>query len=93
MTTITVADEAEKLVLEQALLAFRATRQAASQAEHGRGLEITERAALEEGRKLTATLLSQTLAAQPGAGKKGPTPSGAGAARARGRHATSERPR
>lgn len=82
--TITVQNESEQLVAEQALLAFRATKKAAALAEHGRGLEMAEEAALTQGREVLRVMLEQTLAAQAGAGKGGQTPSGAAAPAGRG---------
>ena len=73
MSMITVETESERVVLEQALLAYRATRQAALTAEHGRGLEVTEMAALTEGRKVMSKLLEEVLQAHLEVGKRGQT--------------------
>jgi hypothetical protein len=74
MGTIQVMDDAERLVAEQALLAFRVSKRAAALAPMGRGLEVAERAVLEEGRKAMRLMLEQVLDAQPHTGKGGSTP-------------------
>lgn len=90
MPTINVMDEAEKLVAEQALLAFRASKRAAYLAPMGSGLEVAERAVLEEGRKTMRVMLERVLEAQPHAGKGGSTPS---RVRAPGGHGSRSSPR
>jgi hypothetical protein len=82
--SVAVKDEAERIVAEQALLAYRASKLAAYGAAHGRGLEVAERAVLEEGRKTMRVMLEQVIAAQPGVGKGGPTPSPVRVPRGRG---------
>lgn len=76
MQQIDVSDEAEKLVAEQAVMAFRAGRSAAYAAPHGRGLAVAEGSVLEQGRRLMRVMLEQVLLAQPDAGKGGSTPRG-----------------
>ena len=74
MTTIEVMDEGEKLVAEQALLAFRASKRAAWLAPMGSGLEVAERAVLDEGRRMMRVMLERVLEAQPHTGRGGSTP-------------------
>jgi hypothetical protein len=74
MPSIELTDESERLVAEQALLAFRASRRAASMAPEGSGLEVAERAVLEEGRKTMRLMLERVLEGQAHVGKGGSTP-------------------
>lgn len=73
MSAIMCESESERVVLEQALLAYRATRGVALTAAHGRGLEMTEAVALGEGRKVMMKMLEEALHARPEAGKGGST--------------------
>ena len=66
--------EQERLVAEQAVLAFRATMAAMSAAPHGQGLAVTEAAILEQGRTLLQTMLSEALSTHPEVQKGGPAP-------------------
>lgn len=68
-------DEAERLFVEQAVLARRAVMEAASRAGRGQGLAATEAALNEQGRALLNRMLLDALREQPGVEKKGETPS------------------
>ncbi len=63
----------ERLVAEQAVLCYRAVQQAMGAAPHGRGLEVTEQAAVSAGREQTRKMLELLLSAQPEAQKRGRT--------------------
>jgi len=71
-------DERERVIAEQAVLAYRAVREAAAHAAFGRGLEVTEAAALEATRDHGRRLLGEALAACADAQKKGIAPAAAG---------------
>ena len=64
--------EQERLVAEQAVLAFRATMAAMASAPHGRGLAVTEAAVLEHGRPLLQRILSEALSTHAEVQKGGP---------------------
>jgi|MudIll2142460700_1097286.scaffolds.fasta_scaffold1029608_2 hypothetical protein len=64
--------EQERLVAEQAVLAFRATQAAMASAVHGQGLAVTEAAVLEHGRALLQKMLSEALSTHPEVQKGGP---------------------
>jgi hypothetical protein len=64
--------EQERLVAEQAVLAFRATMAAMASAPHGQGLAVTEAAVLEHGRALLQKLLSEALSTHAEVQKGGP---------------------
>ena len=53
----------ERLVAEQAVLAFRESIKAMEAAPHGQGLAVTERAVQEQGRKTTLAMMEQALLA------------------------------
>lgn len=76
--------ESERLVAEQAVLAFRATRAAMHAAPFGDGLAFTERAALIEGRKAVEAILSEAIKAHLEVEKGGSTASRARAPGASG---------
>lgn len=63
-------DEQERLIAEQAVLQYRAVREAAAAAEYGHGLEAMEVAALAGSREHGKRLLSQAMKA---ASEKGAT--------------------
>ena len=65
-------NEQERLLAEQAVLAFRATMAAMAAAPHGRGLAVTEAAVLEQGRALLQKMLSVALSTHPEVQKGGP---------------------
>jgi hypothetical protein len=64
--------EQERLVAEQAVLAFRTTMAAMASAPHGQGLAITEAAVLEHGRALLRRILSEALSTHAEVQKGGP---------------------
>lgn len=70
--------EQERLVAEQAVLAFRATMAAMASAPHGQGLAVTEAAVMEHGRALLQRILSEALSTHPEVQKGGPALSPAG---------------
>ena len=53
----------ERLVAEQAVLAFRESIRAMEGAPHGQGLAVTERVVQEQGRKTTLAMMEQALLA------------------------------
>jgi hypothetical protein len=55
--------ERERLVAEQAVLAFRAVQEAADKAQWGHGLETVEDAVLEQGREQQRRMLNQAMEA------------------------------
>lgn len=59
--TIEYQDEAERLLIEQALAMVTDLRRTALNAPHGRVLAICEAEAVETGRKLTAEVLRDAL--------------------------------
>ncbi len=71
--SVSVECIAEKLIAEQAVLAFRASRTAMRTAAFGHGLEVTENAVLGEGRRLMQTMLVEVIKAHPEVEKGGPT--------------------
>ena len=77
MMLIEVQDERERLVAEQALLAFRAMGRARDAAEHGHGLEAIERVAIGDGLGVVRQMVQQSLSAHEEAQKKGSASGGA----------------
>ena len=77
MMLIEVQDERERLVAEQALLAFRAMDQARDSAPHGRGLEAIEEVAVSQGLGVVRQMVQQSLSAHEEAQKKGSVSGGA----------------
>lgn len=65
-------DPAERLLAEQAVLAFREVKKTMRAAPHGRGLEVTEQATLVQGRRQMMRMLEEALKAQAAAEKGGP---------------------
>jgi len=63
--------EAERLVAEQAITAYRAVVKAMEVAPEGQGLACTEAAVLTEGRVLTRSIMKQAISAHPEAQKGG----------------------
>ena len=84
-------DETERLVAEQAVLAYREVKKAMQVAPHGRGLACTEAAVLAQGREQQRRILELILGDHPEAQKKGavhgPAPAGVR------RHSGTTRPR
>jgi hypothetical protein len=79
-------DENERLVAEQALLAYREVKKAMEAAPHGQGLACTEAAVLVQGREQQQRMLELILGGHPEAQKKGrvPDPAPAGVRRRSG---------
>ena len=73
-------DENERLVAEQAVLAYREVHQAMQSAPHGQGLACTEAAVMAQGREQQRRMLELILGGHPEAQKKGiahdPVPAG-----------------
>ena len=66
-------DPDEQLMAEQAVLAFRAVKQAAKQAKHGHGLEAMENAIMIDGLAHLNQMLQHAAASHSEAQKKGST--------------------
>ena len=64
-------DENERLVAEQAVLAYREVYKAMQTAPHGRGLACTEAAVLMQGREQQRRMLELILSGHPEGQKKG----------------------
>ena len=64
-------DENERLVAEQAVLAYREVFKAMQCAPHGQGLACTEAAVLRQGREQQRKVLELLLGGHPEAQKKG----------------------
>ena len=79
-------DENERLVAEQALLAYREVKKAMQAAPHGQGMACTEAAVLAQGREHQRRMLELILGGHPEALKKGgvPDPAPAGVRRRSG---------
>jgi len=60
---LTNLEARERLIAEQAVLAFRESVKAMEAAPHGHGLAVTERAVQEQGRKTTLLMMEQALLA------------------------------
>lgn len=75
---VEVKDEQERLVAEQAILAYRAVNEAADGAEFGHGMEAMEDVALEAGREHARQLLT-TASQRRVAAEKGKRPNARGA--------------
>jgi hypothetical protein len=67
-------DEQERLVAEQAVLAYREVHQAMQSAPHGQGMACTEAAVLAQGREQQRRVLELVLGGHPEAQKKGAVP-------------------
>ena len=66
--------EAERLVAEQAVAAYREVIKAMEIAPEGQGFACTEASALTEGRALTRSIMKQAMSAHPEAQKGGSAP-------------------
>lgn len=79
-------DENERLIAEQAVLAYREVHKAMQGAPHGQGLFCTEAAVLAQGREQQRRMLELILGGHPEAQKKGaaPDPASAGVRRRSG---------
>ena len=64
--------EEERLVAEQAIVAYREARKAMESAGEGEGLAVTEVAVLKHGRKFLQDMLEHLMSAHPEAQKGGP---------------------
>ena len=69
----------ERMIAEQAVLAFQASLAAARGAEHGHGMEVTEKAVLEKGYEVMRKMLELSVSEQAEAQKKGSPANRAGA--------------
>lgn len=67
---LTGLSDRERLIAEQAVLAFRESIKAMEAAPFGQGLAVTERAVQEQGRKATLLMMQEALSAAAG-GEKG----------------------
>lgn len=68
---VQVNNERERLVLEQALLAYREVEAAGEAARHGQGMATLEDATLETGRRQMRLVLEQALESRAAAQKRG----------------------
>lgn len=68
---VKVKDERERLIAEQALLAYREVEAARQSAPWGQGLAKLEDATLQAGRRQMRGMLEQALSSQAKAQKKG----------------------
>lgn len=64
-------DERERLIAEQAVLAYRAVQEAAEKAEYGHGFEVMEEAALAGCRETGKRMLTLAIQARANAEKSG----------------------
>lgn len=69
---ISVNDEAEALVAQQALETFRALRQAVKTAPHGKGLATVEAVVRDKGFAQLQKMYEQAVREHPEAQKRGP---------------------
>lgn len=67
-------DENERLVAEQAVLAYREVKKAMEAAPYGQGMACTEGAVLVQGREQQRRMLELILGGHPEAQKKGGVP-------------------
>lgn len=65
-------DASERLVAEQAVLAFRSVKDAMRTAPHGRGLAVMEDALMDKGVQTLRVMLQEAVSAHPEAQKGGP---------------------
>ncbi len=89
---IEVRNERERLIAEQAVLAYREVEAAGAAAVHGQGMAALERVTLETGRRQMRRVLTEALRSQVEAQKKGRTPPGVRVARS-GRGSNASRPK
>jgi hypothetical protein len=71
---INIDDASERLVAEQAVLAFRAVKEAMRTAPHGRGLAVMEDALMDKGLEALRVMMQEAVSAHPEAQKGGPAP-------------------
>lgn len=69
---LTQLSDRERLIAEQAVLAFRESMRAMEAAPHGQGLSVTERAVQEQGRRTTLAMMEQALLAADEGNMGGP---------------------
>ena len=81
MMHVQVNNERERLILEQALLAYREVEAAGAGAIHGQGMAALEDATLETGRRQMRLVLEEALRSRAEAQKKGSVARGAAAVR------------
>ncbi|MEK7756049.1 MAG: hypothetical protein AAB385_02440 [Planctomycetota bacterium] len=72
--SLVCGDENERLVAEQAVLAYREVHKAMLAAPYGQGLACTEAAVLVQGREQQRRMLELLLGGHPEAQKKGGVP-------------------
>jgi hypothetical protein len=65
----------ERLIAEQAVLAYRAAVQAAQTAPHGQGMAVMEQVVSEKGLETVRRMLELSASEHPEAQKKGPAAS------------------
>ena len=78
---VEVKNERERLIVEQALLAYREVEAAGEAAAYGQGMAALEDAVLDTGRRQMRAVLEQALGSRAGAQKGGPVARSAGASR------------
>ena len=69
---VQVRNEQERLIAEQAVLAYREVQAAGEAAAHGQGMTAVEDATVQAGRQQMRLMLEETLGARPEAQKRGP---------------------
>lgn len=70
--SIDFQDDAERLVAQQAVLAWREVKHAMQTAEHGCGADAVEEAALAQSLEQARIMMEQAFSAHAGAQKGGP---------------------
>ena len=78
--SIEFQDASERLVAEQAVLAFRSVKDAMRTAPHGRGLAVMEDALMDKGVAALRAMMQEAVSAHPEAQKGGSAPCRAPAA-------------
>lgn len=78
---VQVNNERERLIVEQALLAYREVEAAGAAAVHGQGMAALEDATLETGRRQMRLVLEQALGSRAEAQKGGAVARGAAGSR------------
>jgi len=78
---VEVKNERERLIAEQALLAYREVEAAGAAAAYGQGMAALEDAALEAGRRQMRRMVEQALGSRAAAQKGGAVARGAAGSR------------